>query len=187
MHCRRSSKNTCQVFKSKPLGNIREGKPFMSSTDSAARATTLIPPAPDPATLTEGRVLMGWVNNPMRFPRRHRYLLIFSFVLILCSFMVIREYLAREWAHVDLREDFILLHQKGLLPQTERLYQLLIQDLPSLPDRSLLDDYSRTQSLVDATETPKDDLVWKYSISVKNELDRRLDERVARALKRAGK
>jgi hypothetical protein len=122
----------------------------------------------------------------MRFLKRHQFFLAFVAVLILCSVMVIRQYLANQWRHTDLREDFILLHDQGKAQGAERLYQLLIQELPQLPDRELIADQQRLNVLFLSQKPPPDDLLWKYSISVQNELQRRTNARVARALKRAG-
>jgi hypothetical protein len=122
----------------------------------------------------------------MRFLKRHQFFLAFVAVLFLCSVMVIRQYLVNQWAHVDRREDFILLHDQGKARGTERLYQMLIQELPALPDRALIADQQRLTILFLSQKPPPDDLLWKYYVSVQNELQRRTDERVARALKRAG-
>ena len=122
----------------------------------------------------------------MRFLKRHQFFLAFVAVLVLCSVMVIRQFLANQWQHVDLREDFILLHDQGHAREGERLYQMLIQELPQLPDRVLIADQERFTLLFLSQKPAPDDLLWKYSVSVQNELQRRSDQRVARALKRAG-
>lgn len=122
----------------------------------------------------------------MRFLKRHQFFLAFVAVLLLCSVMVIRQYLVNQWKHVDLREDFILLHDQGKVQADARLYQKLIQELPQLPDRELIADQQRFGLLFLTQKPPPDDLLWKYSVSVRNELQRRTSARVARALKRAG-
>ena len=121
----------------------------------------------------------------MRFLKRHQYVLVFLAVLVFCSVMVVRQYIANQWAHTDLREDFILLHDKGQAQQTARLYQILVQQLPRLSDRALLDDFQRTAMLIDPKPGQQEDLVWKYHFSVRNELERRSELRLARAHKRA--
>src|SRR5665213_1287174 len=79
----------------------------------------------------------------MRFLKRHKFFLVFLGVLVLCSVMVIRQFLVNQWKHVDLREDFILLHDEGQTKGAEQLYQMLIQELPNLPDRALIADEQR--------------------------------------------
>jgi hypothetical protein len=122
----------------------------------------------------------------MRFLKRHHVFLAFVAVLVFCSVMVVRQYLINQWEHVDLREDFLLLHDERRPEATARLYQMLIQELPGLPDHALVDDEQRLAFVLAQENPPPDDLVWKYRVSVQNELQRRTDERVARALKRAG-
>src|SRR5665213_2380172 len=82
----------------------------------------------------------------MRFLKRHKFFLVFLGVLVLCSVMVIRQFLVNQWKHVDLREDFILLHDEGQTKGAEQLYQMLIQELPNLPDRALIADEQRLLS-----------------------------------------
>jgi hypothetical protein len=123
----------------------------------------------------------------MRFFRRHRYLLCFLAVLFFSSVMVVRQVIINQSAHVELREDFILLHERGEAEPEARLYQLLIQQLPRLKDKALVEDLQRTAMLVDPKATELDNLVWKYQVSVKNELQKRSERRLARARARAGR
>ena len=122
----------------------------------------------------------------MRFVRHNKFFLVFLASLVLCSVLVIRQYLVNQWEHVDLREDFILLHDQGQARGAERLYQMLIQELPQLPDRALIADQQRLTVLFLPQKPPPEDLLWKYYVSVQNELQRRTDERLARALKHTG-
>ena len=123
----------------------------------------------------------------MRFLRRHQCLLFFLAVLAFSCVMVLKQYIANQSAHVDFREDFILLHDRGEAKACERLYQGLIEQLPGLSDRSLLDDLQRTSLLVDPKSRDLDNLVWKYHVSVKNELQQRAKQHLGRALQRADK
>lgn len=119
----------------------------------------------------------------MRFLRRHQYLLLFLGVLVFSSVMVIRQFLANQSAHVELREDFLLLCERGETKVSDELYQALIQALASLDEKSLVDDLQRTRLLVDPQTPDKNNLVWKYYVSVKNELRRRSEQRLARILR----
>jgi hypothetical protein len=118
----------------------------------------------------------------MRFLQRNQFVLCFLAVLTLSSVMVVKQYLAQQSAHVEMREDFLVLHDRGETRACERLYQRLIQQLPALNDRSLTDDLQRTMMLVDPKSPDLDNLVWKYYVSVKNELQKRSAQRVARLL-----
>ena len=126
----------------------------------------------------------------MRFFRRQRYLLCVLAVLVFCCVMVVSQYLANESAHLERREDFILLHERADPAETkfcEHVYQDLIQEFPRLSDKILLDDLERTSWLVNPKVPDLDNLVWKYHISVSKELQKRSSQRLARALARAAK
>jgi len=99
--------------------------------------------------------------------------------------MVLRQFLANQSAHAELREDFILLHERGEAEACAALYQELIQALASLGERSLVEDLQRTSLLVDPKAPDVANPLWKYHLSVKKELQKRSEQRLARALKRA--
>ena len=48
----------------------------------------------------------------MQFLRRNRFSLIFLALLIFCSVMVVRQFLANQSKHLELREAFILLFSR---------------------------------------------------------------------------
>jgi hypothetical protein len=126
-------------------------------------------------------------SHLMGFFRRHQYLLCFLAVLVFCCVMVVRQFMANQAAHVQLREDFILLHDQAAAPACAALYKTLIERLPSLNDRDLVDDLERTSMLVDPKAPDRDDLVWKYYESVKKELQNRSKARLHQAVERAEK
>ena len=99
--------------------------------------------------------------------------------------MVVRQVVANQSRHVELREAFILLHSRGYQPQAERLYQRLLVELEHLPSKLLLDDFQRTLTLVDPARQEPDNLVWEYHWTVSNELEKRSEASLERALKLA--
>ena len=121
----------------------------------------------------------------MRFLRRYQYLLCFLGVLVLACVLVLRQFMANQSAHVELREDFLLLHERGEAKASDALYQQLIQELAGLDEKGLVDDLQRTRLLIDPKAPDKEDLVWKYYVSVKNELQRRSEKRLAHVLERS--
>jgi len=121
----------------------------------------------------------------MRFLRRYQYLLCFLGVLVLACVLVLRQFMANQSAHVELREDFLLLHERGEAKASDALYQQLIQELAGLDEKGLVDDLQRTRLLIDPKAPDKEDLVWKYYVSVKNELQRRSEKRLAHILERS--
>jgi hypothetical protein len=125
-------------------------------------------------------------NEPMNFLRRHQFMLCFLAVVVCASVLVVRQYLANQSAHVELREDFILLHDRGEAEACDSLYQRLIQGLVALDEKSLVDDLQRTALLVSPQSPDVQNPVWKYHVSVKKELQKRSEQRLARVLGQNG-
>jgi hypothetical protein len=121
----------------------------------------------------------------MQFLRRNQYLLLALAMLVFTSVMVVRQFLANQSAHVQRLEDFLLLHDLAEMKLCEHRYQLLVQELPELNDRALVQDLQRTAMVVDAKTPQLDNLVWKYHVGVKNELKRRSEKRLNSALQQA--
>ncbi|MGI8967290.1 MAG: hypothetical protein ACR2H1_14560 [Limisphaerales bacterium] len=121
----------------------------------------------------------------MRYFRRNRFLLIFLALLVFCSVMVIRQFRANQARHVELREAFILLYTKGYKRESERIYQRLLKEIDHLPNQRLMDDFQRTLLLVDPTLEQPENLIWKYHWTVSNELEKRSESTLMRALKLA--
>src|SRR4051812_3640668 len=109
----------------------------------------------------------------MQFFRRNQFLLCFVGVLLLASVLVVRQVIANQSAHVEMREDFVLLYERQQTRPAERLYQMLIQQLPVENERSLLDDLQRMALIIDVKIPNSENLLWKYYTSVKNELQHR--------------
>src|SRR6266568_9327693 len=109
----------------------------------------------------------------MQFLRRNRFALVTVAVLIFSSVMVVQQFLANQSAHTQDVEDFLLLHERGEKKPCEHLYQLLVQELPRISDRALVQDLQRTALVVDIKTQQLDNLVWKYHVSVNNELKHR--------------
>ena len=114
----------------------------------------------------------------MQFLRRNRYALFILSVLLFSSVMVVHQYLANQSVHTQAVEDFLLLYERGETKPCEHLYQVLVQGLPQLTDRDLVQDLARTAMVVDAKVPQLDNLVWKYHVSVKNELRSRSEKRL---------
>jgi len=114
----------------------------------------------------------------MQFIRRNRYALLTVAVLMFSLVMVVRQYLARESLRSLKVEEFFLLHEAGATESCEHLYQMLVQQLPDVSNRALVQDLLRTSMIVD-TKTPQlENLVWKYHVSVGNELKQRAEKRL---------
>jgi hypothetical protein len=121
----------------------------------------------------------------MRFLRRYRYFLTFSVLLFGCSLMVVRQFILNQSRHVELREAFILLHARGYTNETQRLFQKLLAELEGLPNGLVMQDYQRTLTLVDPAKPDQPNLVWRYHWTVSNELEKRSEHTLVKALKLA--
>ena len=124
----------------------------------------------------------------MRFFRSNRFALIFFVLLIFCSAMVVRQFMVSQSRHVELRENFIVLCTKEYQEKAERLYKRLLRELEGLPNKALMDDYQRTFMLVYPETQQPDNLIWKYHVTVRNELVKRsqgTEDTLQRALKMA--
>ena len=118
----------------------------------------------------------------MRFLLECKFALIFAAVLTFCSVMVLRQARINQTAHAELREAFIILHSRGYTNQTQRLYNRLLRDLQKISNRDLRDDFQRTLTLVDPSVQQPQNLIWKYHWTVSNELEKRSESSLARAL-----
>jgi hypothetical protein len=121
----------------------------------------------------------------MRFLRKYQYLLLFLAVLVCGDILVLRQYQARDAAHIQRREDFLLLHERGEAQAEQRLYQALVEELPQLSDRLIADDLQRTAMLVDAKKPEPNNLLWKFHVSAGKELRHRAEQRVVPLLQAA--
>lgn len=121
----------------------------------------------------------------MRFLLECKFALLFAAVLTFCSVMVLRQAKVNQSAHAELREAFIILHSRGYTNQAQRLYNRLLRNLEEIGNKELRDDFQRTLTLVDPAIQQPQNLVWKYHWTVSNELEKRSEGSLARALKLA--
>ncbi len=121
----------------------------------------------------------------MSFGRQYKYHLLFAAFLIFCSVMVVRQMSMNQSKHLELREAFILLYSRGYQAESQRLYQRLLAEMEHLPDKVLFEDFERTLTLVDPARQEPDNLIWEYHWTVSNELEKRSEANLERALKLA--
>jgi len=119
----------------------------------------------------------------MNFLKRHQYALMILAVVILSCILITYQYLANDSAHVQVREDFILLATSGNVKQAEHLYQELILHLKDLPDQSLIADFQRLAVLDLREKQEPGSLAAKYMAAVQNTLEKRAADRVSKLLK----
>ena len=110
---------------------------------------------------------------------------VFVGFLLVCSVLVIRQFAVNETRHVELREALILLYSKGYWVEADRLYQRLLGEVKRLSNPMLLDDYQRTLTLIDPMNDQPTNLIWQYHWTISNELEKRSESSLERALKMA--
>ncbi len=121
----------------------------------------------------------------MRLLRQFPYVLSFLLLLVFCSVMVIRGLQARQTKRTELREAMILLQTRGYTNEALRIYGRLIQEIREVPNKSLLDDFQRTLLIIDPASKQHSNPIWSYHWVVSNEMERRSESTLARALKLA--
>jgi len=121
----------------------------------------------------------------MRFLQQHRFILLFLALLVFCSVMVIFQLEARRSQHAEVREAMILLQTGGYTNQADKLYLRLLRELDKLSNKALIEDWQRTVILIDASSHQPSNAVWRYYWTVRNEMERRAESTIQRALKLA--
>jgi len=117
------------------------------------------------------------LSGLMSFLLRNRYPLMVVAVLALGCVLATYQFVHNESRHIKTRENFIHVARLGQDQPASHLYQILIQRLSKLPDRTLLADLQRLE-LMDLREPQAaGSLLAKYRTAVQNTLERRAQQR----------
>jgi len=119
----------------------------------------------------------------MRFVRERKFLLAMAVVLVFSAVMAVRQVAANQSRHAELREAFILLQSRGHVAEAQELYARLVVALEDEPTRHLVDDIQRTSGIAPTNEAASTNILVRYHISVKNELEKRLEAEYLKARK----
>lgn len=117
----------------------------------------------------------------MRFRRERVLLLGTAAVLLLCALLTVRQVLENQSHHAEVREAFILFHNKGNSAEAQRLYDQLKYDLPDEPTRHLIDDLERTTAITPTNQSASSNLLVRYHLSVEHEVQKRLEQKFLKA------
>ena len=117
----------------------------------------------------------------MRFVRERKFLLALATVLVFSAVMAVRQIAANQSRHAALREAFILLQSKGHVAEAQELYARLILTLQDEPTRHLVDDIQRTAGIAPTNEAASTNILVRYHISIKNELEKRIEAEYLKA------
>ncbi len=127
----------------------------------------------------------------MRFVRQYRFILLFFALLVFCSVMIVRQFNREHSRHEEMRDAFILLYTRGYTNEARRLYDKLLLEVPKyvnkVSDQELMEDFQRTLALIDPDPASQqtNNLIWSYHWTVSNELERRSESSLKRALELA--
>jgi hypothetical protein len=112
--------------------------------------------------------------------RERTLLLVTAAVLFLAAILSVRQVLENQARHAEMREAFILSFEKGHTADAQRLYDRLKYDLPEEPTRHLINDLERTATIAPTNESASSNLLVRYHLSVKHEVQKRVQKRFLR-------
>jgi len=119
----------------------------------------------------------------MRFVRERKFLLAMAVVLFFSAVMAVRQFTQNQSRHAELREAFIFLHSKGHITEAENLYKRLLWDLQNEPTRHLVEDVQRVSLIAPTNQSGSTNILVRYHIKIKNELEKRFEEEYLKARK----
>jgi hypothetical protein len=99
--------------------------------------------------------------------------------------MVVRQAVKNQSRHVELREAFILLYNRGYYEEANRIYVRLLDGMTGLSNEELMDDFQRTLTLVDPQTPSPTNLIWNYHWTLSNKLEKRAASAMTRAIRLA--
>jgi hypothetical protein len=121
----------------------------------------------------------------MRIVRKYWSLVLFVVFLVGCSVLIIHQFAVNESRHVELREAFILLQSKGYQREAAQLYHRLLSEVGDLSNALMWSDFQRTLTLIDPASDETNNLIWQYHWTISNELEKRSESNLEKALKMA--
>lgn len=107
-------------------------------------------------------------------------------MLVFSAVMAVRQFAINESRHAEMREALIFLQVNGYNVEAERVYSRLLTNLRREPTRHLVDDLQRTASLVTTNDRPDKNIVLRYNMTIRRELDLRFERQYLSAQKLAG-
>src|SRR5689334_17596378 len=119
----------------------------------------------------------------MRFNRERTFLFASTALILFSAVMVVRQVAENQSRHAELREAFIFLQSHGYNTEAERLYTQLILNLEDEPTRHLIDDLQRTSAIAPTNESASINVLVRYHLSIKKELEKRFEEQYLKARK----
>jgi hypothetical protein len=135
----------------------------------------------------EGLIVRGVaaITTAMRFIREQKFLLALGILLFFSAVMAVRQVNENQERHAELREALIFLQEKNHLEKAQRVYARLFTQLRSQPTQHLIDDLQRISAISLTNQSPETNLVRRYNLFAKKELERRLEQRYVNANKAA--
>jgi hypothetical protein len=104
-------------------------------------------------------------------------------VLFFAAVMSVWQIAENQSRHAERREAFILAHDRGQLSDAQRLYDRLKYDMPDEPTRHLINDLERTAVIAPTNQSASSNLLVRYHLSIKHEVEKRVEQRYLRERK----
>lgn len=117
----------------------------------------------------------------MRLSRQGLLFLAMLVVLTFSAVMAVRQYVENQSRHAELREALIFLHGRGYDNEAQQVYTRLLLNIQHEPTRHLVDDLHRTSMIAPTNQSASTNILVRYHLSVKKELEKRFEEEFLKA------
>jgi hypothetical protein len=126
------------------------------------------------------------ILRDMRLSRQGLLFLAMMVVLIFSAVMAVRQYVENHARHSELREALIFLHDRGYNDEAQRVYTRLLMKMEHEPTRHLVDDLHRTSMVTPTNQSASTNILVRYHLSVKKELEKRFEDEFLKARNQTG-
>lgn len=117
----------------------------------------------------------------MRNTRDWLLLLGATALILFSAVMAVRQFVVNQSRHAELREALIFLHSRGYQVEAQRLYTTLVLNLEGEPTSHLIDDLQRTSLVSPTNQSASTNVLVRYHLSIKKELEKRFEQQYIRA------
>jgi hypothetical protein len=97
-------------------------------------------------------------------------------VILFSAVMAVRQFSVNQSRHAEMREALIFLHERGYNTEAQRVYTQLLLKMQKEPTRHLVDDLQRTSAVAPTNQSASTNVLVRYHLSVKKELEKRFQQ-----------
>jgi hypothetical protein len=116
------------------------------------------------------------ITRGMRHVRDWLLLFGTSAVLLFSAVMAVRQFSVNQSNHAEMREALIFLHERGYNTEAQKVYTQLLLRIEKEPTRHLVDDLQRTSGVAPTNQSASTNVLVRYHLSVKKELEKRFQK-----------